>query len=196
MKRKTKIYLSTLLISALTLTVFLTVGFYYLGVSTKTANSVTEKVPYRNVPENVSILFSFNDNSTLYYFDFSNSTLEVYCNKPIERALKNGIIITDYLNSNNAFLIDLIDKSGGIEYEINGELLRLTGTQALDYYVRGVIEQKELIFKICDNIAKYGLSFDEISSLISGNDTSLSYEEIMLWSDFLPTVSENIVFIS
>lgn len=196
MKRKTKIYLSTLLISALTLTVFLTVGFYYLGVSTKTANSVTEKVPYKSVPENVCVLLSFGENQSVYYLDFENNALEIYTDKPVERALKNGIIITDYLNSNNAFLIDIIDKSGGIEYEINGELLRLTGTQVLDYYVRGVIEQKELIFKICDNIAKYGLSFDEISSLISGNDTSLSYEEIMLWSDFLPLVAENLVFVS
>ncbi len=196
MKRKTKIYLSTLLISALTLTIFLSVGFYYLSLKTKTVNSNQEKVPYKSVPENVCVLLSFGENQSVYYLDFENNALEIYTDKPIERALKNGIPITAYINADNSFLIDLIDKTGGIEYEIEGELLRLTGTQALDYYVRGVIEGRELIFKICNNIAKYGLSADEIGLLISGKDTSISYEQIILWSDFLPLVAENLVFVS
>ncbi len=153
-------------------------------------------MPYVSIPENVSILFTFNGNSSLYYLDFENSNLEIYTDKPIERALKNGISIGDYFNADNSFIVDLIDKSGGIESETNGELLRLTGTQALEAYVRGELEQKELIFKICDNIAKYGLSLDEISSLISGKDTSISYEDIMLWSDFLPSAAENLAFVS
>ncbi len=195
LKKLLKSFLSFLICTA----VFVGVSYLFLGINTgKDIGANTEKsgVPYNKaIPDNCMIkVFCGNENE-----NFIKITLDFSDNKILLCLTdKNG---TDknckekrnvYVNED--FLPLFIDRIGGINTEIDGENVRLTGNTALKYLkTDNEVLKYQIILSVFETLNQNGLNKDDMIFLTERCiQTDISLKDILIWKDYLPEMFKSV----
>ena len=148
-----KKYLRLAIILFLSALTFFGSSYFYLYKSfeneKKAADVKEEKIPYGETPENRGLLFNIDkDTSVLFFLDFDeeisyiiridnyNSTAGAYAGYPIDYKFD-----MDYYVLSSVF-----DRLGGLDLDIDGEVLRYTGVQVCD--VLSTADMPDITLKI------------------------------------------------
>lgn len=201
LKKNTKLFLKTVVISALCLFLFIGVGYLYLNknfVSTETKN---ESVPYyQETPKNCGILFEVLGDKTFFYLDFDNSKISVLLYPNDVKLSDNeiyGYSIDYSVNADVDFIADLVDYLEGIELNIHNETLRYTGVQVVDIILddKELSQKKQILNAITKKIAKNGIGKDMLLYMIENCDTNLTVPDFYYWPEYLQNISCNLQII-
>ena len=195
LKKLLKSFLSFLICTA----VFVGVSYLFLGINTgKDMGANTEKsgVPYNKaIPDNCMIKVfcgNYNENFIKITLDFSDNKILLCLTD------KNG---TDknckekrnvYVNED--FLPLFIDRIGGINTEIDGESIRLTGNTVQGYLKTDNDALKyQIILCIFEALNQNGLNKEDMIFLTERSvQTDISLKDILIWRDYLPEMFKNV----
>lgn len=161
-------------------------------------------VPYSNegfVPENRTVLFTFPDNYSVaidLQFDKKFVNAMILPDAKKETAEIYGFKVTDTVKCDYSFIMDFIDKIGGIDLNLNGKTLRYTGVQVCNLIASDLddtVIRAKILESVFVKISKNGFSSEALSCIIEETDTSLSTPACYGWAEWIPKVciSFNIV---
>lgn len=196
---KFRLFLKSFLICTICFLLFFGFGYFYLNKNIKSVNQNTENVPYRQISsENAGVLFIINGQETFVYLDFFENKITVSLSP--EPSFANAIYGYSHnytIKGNNELTETIIDNVGGIELEINGEVLRYTGLQVSDIlkHTNSTELKRNIVTAIIKNIAKYGVDSSFVVNIINCSDSDLNLSKCYLWNDLLQSVCGNIHFI-
>lgn len=170
-------------------------GFYKNEV-VKTEEK-TQKIPYHNEIEPVGIIISFYDEEIFLGLDFNENKALFIFDDVVFKALKKGFKIDYSYSFSQEKLENLVDFLGGIEVDINGENLNLTGNQIIDWLSEDLSDEKlkYLAENISKKIAKQGMSNTALEKLFENNTGTLSLKSCYLFLNNLSEVFKNPYFI-
>ena len=190
-----------LLACAVTCTVLVTAGYYYLDRRIQTTGQETPGIPYEfALPENRSILLEIGESKLALYLDFENDTLYLADARVQDAAPTYPFDNTfDYtIRSDLSLLCDLVDTLGGITLSVGGETWRYTGSQVLEMMKEGITPDpvagntvKEALIR---KIAQQGLRLEDLQRILEQSDTNLNIPDCALWEEHLPSLFANAVF--
>ena len=118
LKSNTKLFLKTVLISAVCLILFIGAGYFYLRGSFVTAQNENNSVPYyKQIPQNSGLLFEISGDKTYFYLDFENQNILVAFSGesfeyPVDFKAKADL----------DFVADFVDSIGGIELVLENKI--------------------------------------------------------------------------
>lgn len=199
-----KKYLRLAIILFLSALTFFGSSYFYLYNSLenekKTADIKEEKIPYSQTPENRGLLFNINeDKAVLFFLDFSkeisyiiridnhSNTVNDYAGYPIDYKFD-----MDYYVLSSVF-----DRLGGLDLDIDGEVLRYTGIQVCDILSTAEPDIPiKVISALCAKISENGFSSDDFIFLIENTGTSLTVPECMYWQEFVKNIFSNVIFVN
>lgn len=200
-----KKYIKTAIIIFLCGAVFFVSAFLYLNFSLKESKIKTDNteknIPYFDYPQSCGILLCLPDEKkVMFYLDFEQEisyiinidnyydNLDSYVGYPI-----------DYKISANYYTLSLVfDRVGGIDMEIDENVLRYTGIQVCDMLALNDSSEFRLkvISAFCERLAKRGFSAEDFKYLISRCDTDLKMPICLYWQDYVKSMFENTVFVN
>ena len=173
--------------------VIFTGGFFWLsGIlnQTQVSNSA-ESIPYYTpIPENCGILFDICGDKTLFYLDFQQETISVafadeynqddseFCGFTVDYTVKSDYNLVGYLT----------DAAGGIEMDIDGEVLRYTGvqiTQMLEYSSVSRDIKDKICSQIVLGIAENGFTKEDLLYIVENSDTDLKFNVGYPWVEYI-----------
>lgn len=170
---------------------------------TSKANEEKEGEPYAdNTPKNCGIILSMPDNSgILFYLDFLRLDITVCSVDDVESADKeyNGYPIDYHIYADYNLISGLIDRIGGIKFEQNGEMLRLTGVQAVSLLGNTTerVEKYKILKAVFETISESGLDKSDFVYIIQNCDsTELSLADCFYWSNYIKEMGANISIIT
>lgn len=199
-----KKYLRLAVILFVSVSVFFGASYLYLYNSLKSeqkaADVKEDKIPYDNTPENCGLLFVMpEDKKLLFFLDFRQEISYII------NVENNGVsgdfagypadyrFITDYYS-----LAAVIDRLGGIDMEIEGEVLRYTGIQVCDLVFKDC--PSDIRFKavssLCERISENGFSNDDFAFLIENTKTNLKMPDCFYWQKYIKSIFSNSVFVN
>lgn len=157
----------------------------------------TEKVPYYNEIEPIGIVISFNQKEIFLGLDFNENTALFIFDDAVFKGLKSGFKIDYSYSFSQEKLENLVDLLGGIELNIEGENLNLTGNQVSDWLSddENGDKLKILAENISEKIGYYGVSDTLLEELLENNTGTLSLKSCYLFSEYLKDVFKNPRFI-
>lgn len=198
MKRNTKLFLKTVIISAWCLAVFLGIGYYYLSKNLTETEIKAPNVPYYNqTPQNCGLLFEILGEETFVYLDFENSkiTVSLYPQEIVEDTNEiYGYPLDFRINADVDFIADLVDYLEGIELDFENRTLRYTGVQVVDIiFADKDFELKPQILKsICEKIAENGMEKDMFLYIVENCETNLTVPDFYYWPEYIKNLCANL----
>lgn len=200
-----KKYLRLAIILFLSALIFFGSSYFYLYRSfeneKKAADIKEEKIPYGETPDNRGLLFNIGgDTSVLFFLDFNeeisyiikidnyNSTARDYAGYPIDYKFD-----MDYYVLSSVF-----DRLGGLDLDIDGEVLRYTGIQICDILSAADVPDipLKIITALCTRISENGFSSEDFIFLIENTGTSLTVPECMYWQRYMKSIFSNVIFVN
>ena len=185
--------------------IFFVSAYFYLEKSLenneKTADNKADNIPYYEKPESRGILFEFpNEIRMLFFLDFEKEMLYIIN------------IYDDYIKSDNYVgypadyyckmdyytLSSLFDRLGGIDFESEEGIYRLSGIQVCDLLCENDSDDfyHKIICGFCKRVSETGISDDDLLFLISGCDTDLTMPVCLYWSSYMNKMFANAVFVN
>lgn len=170
----------------------------------KKAENIDKKdytVPYEKLPDNKGIAFVLPDNcAVLAYLDFEEKSVKVLQIENFDDVGGEYFGYTcDYtVNVDYNLLSGIIDRTGGVNLNQNGETLRFTGVQVVDLLSvdnSGDIK-KQLPHEIFNQISNNGFSKDDFLYLIKNADTDLKITDCIYWIDYFDKITKNVIFVN
>lgn len=170
----------------------------------KKAENIDKKnytVPYEKLPDNKGIAFVLPDNgAVLAYLDFEEKSVKVLQIENFDDDSGEYFGYTcDYtVNVDYNLLSGIIDRTGGVNLNQNGETLRFTGVQVVDLLSvdnSGDIK-KQLPHEIFNQISNNGFSKDDFLYLIKNADTDLKITDCIYWIDYFDKITKNVIFVN
>lgn len=196
LKKSTKLFLKTVVISGCCCAVFVGVGYSYLSRNLLQTETETESVPYyRESPQNAGILFDFSGDKTFAYLDFENSRVVVSLNPEPEEDTVYGYPLDFEVEGNVDFVADLVDYLDGIELETENQTLRYTGVQVEELLSVDSGVKSQIVTAIAKKIAQNGLGSDMFLSVIKNCDTNLTVPDFYYWPDYIKNLCANLQII-
>ena len=197
LKRNTKIFFKTLIISAWCLTVFICVGYYYLSQNLVKTETEIQQVPfYQESPQNAGLLLDVLGDKTFVYLDFENNKISVSL-FPNESEIADDTIYgysLDYeISADIDFIADFVDYLDGIELTIEEETLRYTGVQVADIILNDREKQfkQQIVIAILRRISQNGLGKDIFLDVIEKCETNLTVPDFYNWPDYIKKLTAN-----
>lgn len=197
LKRNTKIFFKTVIISAFCLTVFIGVGYYYLSQNLIKTETEVEQVPfYQESPQNVGLLLDVLGDKTFVYLDFENNKMAVslFLNESEITDDKIYGYSLDYkINADINFIADFVDYLEGIELTLETETLRYTGVQVADIILSDREKQfkQQIVTAILHRISQNGLGKDIFLEIIEKCETNLTVPDFYHWPDYIKKLAKN-----
>ncbi len=198
LKRNTRIFFKTVIISAWCLTVFIGAGYYYLSQNLIKTETETQQVPYyQESPQNAGLLFDMLGDKTFIYLDFEKVKISVSL-FPEESQITDNTIYgysLDYeISADIGFVADFVDYLDGIELTIENETLRYTGVQVEDIILSDREKQLKLqiIEAIFCRIAQNGIGKDMLLEIVENCETNLTVPDFYYWPDYIKKLSSNL----
>ena len=193
LKSNTKLFLKTVLISAVCLILFISVGYLYLNGSFVTAQNENNSVPYyKQIPQNSGLLFETPEDKTYFYLNFENQNILV------DLSGEGFEYPVDFkVNTDLDFVADFVDSIGGIELVLENKTLRYTGVQVEDLIIadKDLSLKPQIIKAICDKISNVGMTKEMFSEIIERCETNLTVPVFYGWLDYIKEISTNVIFI-
>lgn len=197
MNKRIKSALKRLLIFFGCIIVFLSASFFYLKHGLDEKNNAVAKsessVPYQKSNcENTCLVFCLDDGSAvMIYLDFSsNKVISAVMYDYSEKDEKTLGYTADFkIYADWNLVAGIIDRIGGIELDINGESLRLTGVQTVDLISSGGVTfdlYRSILLSVYKRIARVGLSNADLVYIIENGKTDMSMPDCYYWQDLLP----------
>jgi hypothetical protein len=202
--KKKKTVISIILSFLISSVLLLGISFAFLSAN-KTDLSADVKdysVPYKALPENSGLLFSFPDgNGLLIYLDFSSdsSAAVLLNNTDFEEKEIYGYKIDYHFSLNYDTIQYIIDSASGVVLDINGERLRLTGSQIVEILSENPDNfdlLREVLPQVLEGISKNGLKKSDFIYIIENSETSLKITDCFNWPDYIESLFENVNIIS
>ncbi len=199
LKRNTKLFFKTVIISAWCCTVFVGMGYYYLNKSFTQTENKTENIPYsQEVNENVGVLFKIGNQEAFFNLDFFNKRIIVSLTpeKPTDSKIY-GYPHDFTVQGESEVLINIIDYLNGLELTTDNEKYRYTGSQVVDLIYTQKLKdyEREIIKAICERISKQGVGTDFFADIINNSVTDLKLPDCYFWADEMSTLANNLHFI-
>ena len=193
LKSNTKLFLKTVLISAVCLILFIGAGYFYLRGSFVTAQNENNSVPYyKQIPQNSGLLFEISGDKTYFYLDFENQNILVAVSgESFEYPVDFKV------NTDLDFVADFVDSIEGIELVLDNKTLRYTGVQVEDLIIadKDFSLKRQRIKAICDKISNVGMTKEMFSEIIERCETNLTVPALYGWLDYIKEISANLIFI-
>lgn len=197
MKGVLKAILTTAVCAALFLSAFL---FYtnMNGKKTEKTEAKNNSVPYyKSTPDDCGVLVEFPDETgCVVYFDFTKESITAIFTDDVKNVGKSfrGYSVDYTLCADYDLLSGIIDRSGGVDLNLKGSLLRYTGVQITDILsgigdptsIRGIVAKA--IFK---SISENGVTNDDIVYIIENSKTDLSVPVCLSWPEYLKDMCRN-----
>jgi len=201
LKKSTKVFFKTVIISAWCLSVFLGIGYYYLSKNLTPTEVETPDVPYyQEAPQNAGILFELLGEKTFIYLDFEDGKLTV-CLNPVNDELNDGDIYgytVDYnITADLEYIEKLVDYLDGIDLTLENQPLRYTGVQVVNLLVK----DKELLYKpyilkaIINKTALNGIGKDFLLETVETCKTNLTVPDVYYWPEYIKIICSNLQII-
>ena len=197
LKRKTKYIFSLITVCFLVCLIFVGSGYLYLNYELEPTEIKQESVPYYTAaPENAGVMFDICGDRTLCYMDFEKNTLSlIFDNADIKAGEKLYGYTVDYVvNGDYDLLGGIIDIIGGIELELENEVLRYTGVQITDVLSRTANREtlrRKIIPEILKKTEENGFQKEDFLYIIENSDTNLTVPDCYYWSDYIKTLCRN-----
>lgn len=158
-------------------------------------------VPYKKLPDDKGIVFIAPDSSAiLVYLNFTDSAIRLV---NIEDYDKNqgeyfGYQVDFTVTADHNTIAGIIDRIGGINLEIEGQIMRYTGVQVIDILSLGYSKEikSQIIFAIFEQIAKNNFSKEDFVYIIENADTNLTVPDCYYWSDYIADMSRQVGFVN
>ena len=183
---------------------FFGISYTYLYFNFKETAAADQKdynVPYKNLPDNVGVSFLLPDSSALLmYFDFENNIINVvnieqydFTNDLYYGYTANFIVQLDYY-----LIAEIIDRVGGVNIELNGEVLRYTGVQIMDLISSNITDdlKPKIITSIFNQISQNKLSTEDFLYIIENSEGDLEVVDCIYWLDYATDMFSNINFVN
>lgn len=174
---------------------------YFNFKETTTADQKDYNVPYKNLPDNVGVSFLLPDSSALLmYFDFENNNINVvnieqydFTNDLYYGYSANFIVQLDYY-----LIAEIVDRVGGVNIELNGEVLRYTGVQIIDLTSSNIKDdlKPKIITSIFNQISQNKLSTEDFLYIIENSEGDLEVVDCIYWLDYARVMFDNINFVN
>lgn len=174
---------------------------YNLNKQTAEADRKDYTVPYEQIPENAGIVFLLPDGSAvLAYLDFENDCINVI---NIERYDSGNDLYYGYtadftVETDYKLIGGIIDRIGGVNIEIDGEILRYTGVQVIDLISQNSNDniKNQIIIGIFEQISKNNFSKDDLLYIIENSNSSLTVIDCVYWLDHIGQICRTINFVN
>ncbi len=174
---------------------------YNLNRQTAEADRKDYTVPYEQIPENAGIVFLLPDGSAvLAYLDFENDCINVI---NIERYDSGNDLYYGYtadftVETDYKLIGGIIDRIGGVNIEIDGEILRYTGVQVIDLISQNSNDniKNQIIIGIFEQISKNNFSKDDLLYIIENSNSSLTVIDCVYWLDHIGQICRTINFVN
>lgn len=183
---------------------FAAVSYFYLKLNFSDDSADVDKkdytVPYEKMPENSGVAFVLPNNSAvLVYLDFENVCMQIL-------NIEKFGIQTEYYGYTADYTVELsyeliggiIDRVGGINLEIDGEILRYTGVQVIDLISSGKASmiKQQLITQIFEQISKNKFSREDFVYIIEKSKSDLSIIDCIYWLEYIDDISGRVNFVN
>lgn len=200
MKKGVKLFFKTAAIGILSCAVFVAVGYFYLENRLKPVENSTESVPYYSaVPESAGVLLEICGSRTLYYLDFEQKILTVIRSDTEPEGEEIFGYSIDYTVSGDYSLVSgIVDLLGGIDLELDGSALSLTGVQVkelLDTTADSDALKKSIAEKIILKSSENGFKKEDFLYIIENSETDLTVPVCYYWSDYMKELCANARYI-
>ncbi len=174
---------------------------YNLNRQTAEADRKDYTVPYEQKLENAGIVFLLPDGSAvLAYLDFENDCINVI---NIERYDSGNDLYYGYtadftVETDYKLIGGIIDRIGGVNIEIDGEILRYTGIQVIDLISQNSNDniKNQIIIGIFEQISKNNFSKDDLLYIIENSNSSLTVIDCVYWLDHIGQICRTINFVN
>ncbi|MCQ2449497.1 MAG: hypothetical protein MJ132_04840, partial [Clostridia bacterium] len=183
-----KRFLQTAVVLMLCLTVFGGMAFLYLRfvppAKMITTDTAQHEILYELPPENAAVICRMpSGKAVTFSLDFAENTLTVFNVENGESLSANRYVCV----LDRELLIDLIDRVGGLEMEIEGQKLRLPGVQAISFFERRPTagNRQKLLYAFTKQVARYGLDRDDLQALFQNGSPTLPDAALQGWPQYL-----------
>ncbi len=184
--------------------IFFGVSYGYLSYNFNkniAADQKEYKVPYRQTPQNKGVLFILPDNSgILCYLDFDNMGIDLLSISNVDKGIKSyrdySVDYTVQLDSNA--VEGIVDMVGGINLELDGDMMRYTGVQVVDIIASGCDEKlkNQIIIEIFKQISKNSFSKADLIYIIENTKNNLSIIDCIYWVGYIEEMCGKIQLIN
>lgn len=177
-------------------------GYFYLNrQSTQKVQNEVSSVPYYSyTPENCGLLISIGTDKLLVYMDFEDTVITVISADEIDREAQEiyGYSIDYKLECQYDVVERIVDVAGGIELELEGELLNCTGVQVVEILSNNADEnfKNEVTRKIIENLSENDFKKEDILYIIEHSRTNLTVPDCYFWDEYIKDLCKNARFIN
>lgn len=183
---------------------FFGASYVYLHYNLNRATQTERKdytVPYKHIPDNAGVGFLLPDSSAvLVYLNFENNCINVVNIEKYDAAndLYYGYTVDYTVEVTYPFISGIVDRLGGINIRVNGEVLRYTGVQVVEL-AKGNKDstiKSQIISEVFSQISKSGFSKENFVYIIQNTNTDLSLLDCIYWMDYIDNIRGDIKFIN
>lgn len=158
-------------------------------------------VPYKNTPDNAGIAFLLPDSSAVVaYLDFENSCINVINvdNYDTTNNMYFGYIIDFIVEIDYQFIGGIVDRVGGVNIDVNGEILRYTGVQVINLISENSDKniKTQLITQIFKQVSKNNFSKSDFIYIIQNTKSNLTVVDCIYWLDYIDEICNKINFVN
>ncbi len=206
MKSKSKNILRTVFSVFLSVFIFSAFIYGYLYINMKRDESKADtkdyNIPYEApAPQNTGILFNFESGaSTLVFLDFEGERIYMLdLTDDNARAEDYGYPIDFTVNATYDTIKTAVDIAGGIDINLEGEVLRYTGVQVVELLsvtVDTTELRREIFSAVFEQFSKFGVSREDLIELLNSTSCDLSVPHYYRWADYLKIMSRRVSFVN
>ena len=200
-----KSFLKAALVFFVCASIFFGCSYFYLNRSLKNAQKpageTEENIPYYETPENCGLRFFLpGEKEVLFFLDFTEEIAYIIIIDE-NNGLKGdyaGYTVNYDFTLDYAVLSEFFDRLGGLDLEIEGEPLRVTGVQVCDMLCTNSSKEfsASVIRAVCERIAQEGLTNDDFVFLIENGNTGLTLPVCIYWQNYLEKTLANAMFVN
>lgn len=187
LKKNTKIFFKSVIISFACCGLFVVVGYFYLQNNFKQTEIKSESVPYsQELDQNVGILCRIDEEPTFFYLDFERELVVVSLTPDLSNEKEIFGYPVDYkIESSLNLAREVVDYLGGLELELGGEELRYTGFQIIDILSteNNSDLKRQVVCEVLSKISQNGVGTDFFVSVIENSKTNLSVSDCFNWKN-------------
>ncbi len=198
LKKSIIVFLKTILFTSLLLVFFIGIGYTYLSGHISKVQNEVKNVPYYDyISKNTGLLFSVLDNKTLAYLDFENESLRI-CHINSDSNNYYGYDVDYEIESDLELVVEIVDKLGGIDLDINGEMLNYTGNQIKEILEKNTDDmlERQIIKCIIKKVGNNGFTKKDFLTIIEKSETNLTVPDCYDWDKYIQKLCKNAVFVN
>ncbi|MBR0467096.1 MAG: hypothetical protein IJJ40_06390 [Clostridia bacterium] len=189
MKRKTVV---RFLVSAFVcLSFFMLSSVVFLNYHNTSKSVTKEKTdePYYTGPKSAGLLFTFGANEGFFvFFDFKEEKTYFKLTKDDNKTRISDKVVNYVIECDYDTLSGIIDRTGGVTLELEGQYRRYTGEQVVELLASYPFDSNiriSIAKEVFKNIQNNGFSKDDFVYIIENSGTDLLVPDCFYWSDYI-----------